>query len=91
MPFILNFARGLVVPMPTLPAVERKIVEVAKAVLVPLKYGICPAVPVTPVMADVPLPWRRPVKVEAPVPPLATVKALVRLRVLIQAVSETVR
>ena len=63
--------------MPTLPAVERKIVEVAKAVLVPLKYGICPAVPVTPVMADVPLPWRRPVKVEAPVPPSDTVKSVI--------------
>jgi len=63
--------------MPTLLAVERKIVEVAKAVLVPLKYGICPAVPVTPVMADVPLPWRRPVKVEAPVPPSDTVKSVI--------------
>jgi len=29
-------------------------------------------VPVIPVMADVPLPCKSPVKVEAPVPPLAT-------------------
>ena len=64
--------------MPTLPAVETKIVEVASRVLVPLKYGNWPAVPVTVVMAAVPLPCRRPVRVVAPVPPLETGKALVK-------------
>src|SRR3989344_4812276 len=33
-----------------------------------------------PVMAEVPLPWRRPVRVEAPVPPSATARSVVRVR-----------
>lgn len=38
-----------------------------------------------PVIAPVPLPWRRPVSVVAPVPPFATVSALPRVRVPIVA------
>ena len=37
--------------------------------------------PVIPVIAPVPLPCRRPVRVLAPVPPLATARSLVRLSV----------
>src|SRR3989338_6302440 len=44
-----------------------------------------------PVIAPVPFPWRRPVRVEAPVPPFATVKSFVRLRVSIHAVVEVNR
>ena len=44
-----------------------------------------------PVIAEVPLPWRRPVRVEAPVPPFATVKSFVRLSVSIHAVVEVKR
>src|SRR3989338_8299090 len=44
-----------------------------------------------PVIAPVRFPWRRPVRVEAPVPPFATVKSFVRLRVSIHAVVEVNR
>ena len=37
---------GVVVPMPTLPLVARKRDDVAVMVLVLLKYGNCPTVPV---------------------------------------------
>ena len=37
---------GVVVPMPTLLFVARKIVDVPTAVFVPLKYAVCPVVPV---------------------------------------------
>ena len=40
-----SFADGVVVPIPTKPAVERNILEVPTAVLVPEKYGNWPAVP----------------------------------------------
>ena len=45
--------------------------------------SICPAVTlsVIAVNADVPFPCRRPVSVEAPVPPFATVRSLVSTRV----------
>ena len=33
-------------------------------------------------MADAPFPWRSPVRVEAPVPPLATERSVVRVMAL---------
>ena len=49
----------------------------------PVTRNICPTVEesVIAVKAEVPLPCKRPVKVEAPVPPCATVRSLVRVRV----------
>ena len=41
-----RFANGDVVPIPRLPLVARKSVEVPVMVLVPEKYGNCPVVPV---------------------------------------------
>ena len=43
---ISSFALGVVVPMPTLPEVARKIEEVALCTFVELKYANWPVVPV---------------------------------------------
>src|ERR1043166_2120553 len=64
---------GVVVPIPTLPEVAIKSVEVPTAVLVPEKYATCPVVPVIPAHAAAfaeTVPSAPTCKQRVPVPPV---------------------